>query len=386
MGHALHFLLSSSAAGAGVADCGCWAHPELKEVAAHLTERMTRDPRCLQVGLWEDGGMELIDACAGGGGGGGEGCVAAEVAGVVLAGVSPALLTYLPALAAMPPGQLYCYIFAELVSAAIWSVLELDDDPLDPAAGQAVRVLLLEASGQLSTQAVVESLLGAGSMKQMQVPEARDRSTVTAVAGYVPNLEHPAFVDINLWVLLTGNNSTVFRTALGQRRQPVSGPLGLLLFLATLIAASFAAIRSALVKRGKSCKTCRGFGLQRCRLCLGSGRVDWAAKLKHFDVCPLCMNKRFIVCAECGGHYHRAMFSHRRRQAGGALEPAGSDGFEGPIVLNLAAAGAGAASGTFVTGSSYIVTRSMDVGPGGGQPDPEQHERLSSAGLHSSSF
>jgi hypothetical protein len=53
MGHALHFLLSSSAAGAGVEDCGCWAHPELKEVAAHLTERMTRDPRCLQVrGGW----------------------------------------------------------------------------------------------------------------------------------------------------------------------------------------------------------------------------------------------------------------------------------------------------------------------------------------------
>jgi hypothetical protein len=161
-------------------------------------------------------------------------------------------------------------------------------------------------------------------------------------------------------VLLTANNSTVFRTALN-KRQPVSGPMGLLLFLMTLIAASFAAIRGLLVKKGKSCKSCRGFGLQRCRLCLGSGRVDWAAKLKHFDVCPLCMNKRFIICAECGGHYHRPMFSHRRRQVGGALEPIAGErvdevpGFEGPIVLNLA--GAGAAGGSIALQSMDATTR-----------------------------
>jgi hypothetical protein len=139
--------------------------------------------------------------------------------------------------------------------------------------------------------------------------------------------------------------------------------MGVLLFLATLIAASFAAIRSLLMKRGKSCKTCRGFGLQRCRLCLGSGRVDWAAKLKHFDVCPLCMNRRFIVCAECGGHYHRPMFAHRRRTAGGAFEPDSSDNesgsFQGPIVLNMAAAGAAAGGVTVVT-SSAATPRNME--------------------------
>lgn len=72
MGHALHFLLSSSVAGAGVEDCGCWAHPELKEVAAHLTERMTRDPRCLQVrgggvgGQWGVCGSGLLGTVPGG--------------------------------------------------------------------------------------------------------------------------------------------------------------------------------------------------------------------------------------------------------------------------------------------------------------------------------
>lgn len=161
-------------------------------------------------------------------------------------------------------------------------------------------------------------------------------------------------------VLLNANNSSMFRTALNRQRQPVSGPMGLLLFILTVIAASIATIRGALIKKGKSCKSCRGFGLQRCRLCLGSGRVDWAAKLKHFDVCPLCMNKRFIVCSECGGHYHRPMFMHRRRQAGGAFEPTGQTAAEGPIVLTLAMAGAGAGNGGPLA--------SMDGAGGSGRP------------------
>lgn len=142
--------------------------------------------------------------------------------------------------------------------------------------------------------------------------EANTVPTATASAIAAAALRPLPFAALSR-VLLTANNSTVFRTALN-RRQPVSGPMGLLLFLMTLIAASLAAIRGVFVKKSKSCKTCRGFGLQRCRLCLGSGRVDWAAKLKHFDVCPLCMNKRFTICAECGGHYHRPMFRHLRRQ------------------------------------------------------------------------
>lgn len=165
-------------------------------------------------------------------------------------------------------------------------------------------------------------------------------ATVTASHGHRPL----PFAALSR-VLLNVNNSGMFRTALNRQRQPVSGPMGLLLFILTVVAASIATIRGALVKKGKSCKSCRGFGLQRCRLCLGSGRVDWAAKLKHFDVCPLCMNKRFIVCSECGGHYHRPMFMHRRRQAGGAFEPTGPTASEGPIVLTLAMAAAGGNEG-----------------------------------------
>lgn len=199
---------------------------------------------------------------------------------------------------------------------------------------------------------------GFSSQQQQPAQQQQQAQQATPTAAAAAQRAHLPFAAISR-VLLTSSNANVFKT-LTQRRQPVSGPMGVLLFLATLIAASFAAIRGLLLRRGKSCKTCRGFGLQRCRLCLGSGRVDWAAKLKHFDVCPLCMNRRFIVCAECGGHYHRAMFAHRRRQAGGAFEPDSSDaisgggygsdgGFQGPIVLNMAAAGAGASGVTVVT-------------------------------------
>lgn len=40
---------------------------------------------------------------------------------------------------------------------------------------------------------------------------------------------------------------------------------------------------------------------------------------QHYDACPLCMNRRYIVCGDCGGHYHRPLFRHARRLAGGSL-------------------------------------------------------------------
>jgi len=121
-------------------------------------------------------------------------------------------------------------------------------------------------------------------------------------------------------ILLTGNNNIMFRNALSNRRPVTAGPLGLLLFLLTLLAGCFAAIRAALVRKVKGCNACRGFGIQRCRLCMGAGRVDWAGKLSHYDVCPLCMNKRYVVCGDCGGHYNRNLFGHLKRRVGGNLD------------------------------------------------------------------
>mmetsp|Transcript_32579 Transcript_32579/g.71931 ORF Transcript_32579/g.71931 Transcript_32579/m.71931 type:complete len:233 (-) Transcript_32579:738-1436(-) len=111
-------------------------------------------------------------------------------------------------------------------------------------------------------------------------------------------------------VLLISQPSTVFRQ-LAQRKWPSAmGPISLLLFLFGLVVALLATVRSALVRRVKSCKCCRGFGIIRCRLCNGKGKVDWRAKFSYSDSCPLCMAKRFVVCNECGGYYHRRLFSH----------------------------------------------------------------------------
>ncbi|KAI8468811.1 MAG: hypothetical protein J3K34DRAFT_470496 [Monoraphidium minutum] len=120
-------------------------------------------------------------------------------------------------------------------------------------------------------------------------------------------------------LLLTGSNSYYFRNALTSQRRG-GGPISLLLFLLTIVAAMVAAVRGALVRKVKACRSCRGFGVSRCRLCDGEGRVDWAAKLSHYDVCPLCMNRRYVVCSDCGGFYHRPLFKHMRRNPGRAAD------------------------------------------------------------------
>eukprot|EP00879_Flechtneria_rotunda_P002426 GHRR01002623.1.p1 GENE.GHRR01002623.1~~GHRR01002623.1.p1 ORF type:complete len:262 (+),score=75.38 GHRR01002623.1:262-1047(+) len=203
----------------------------------------------------------------------------------------------------------------------------------------------------------VHATANSGTQAAASQPAALQHEAV-AVVGQQPKQTVLPFAALTR-VLLTAQNSGMLRTALSQRRQPVSGPMSLILFLLTLFAASIAAIRGALVKKGKSCKSCRGFGLQRCRLCLGAGRVDWAAKLQHFDICPLCMNKRFIICTECGGHYHRPMFEHLKRQAGGAVEQPAAPVFEGPIKIPadaIAQAALGVGVGTGPLSSQIMST------------------------------
>ena len=54
----------------------------------------------------------------------------------------------------------------------------------------------------------------------------------------------------------------------------VTGPVSLLLFLFGLVLAILAAVRAALVRRVKNCKGCKGYGIIRCRLCDGQGKVS----------------------------------------------------------------------------------------------------------------
>nr|BBC28478.1 hypothetical protein, homolog of Volvox carteri MTF1484/MTM0637 [Eudorina sp. NIES-3984]BBC28489.1 hypothetical protein, homolog of Volvox carteri MTF1484/MTM0637 [Eudorina sp. 2006-703-Eu-15] len=117
-------------------------------------------------------------------------------------------------------------------------------------------------------------------------------------------------------VLLVGQPGSMFRT-LANRKWPSSvGPISLLVFLFGTILALIAAVRGALVRKVKACKCCRGFGVVRCRLCNGRGSVDWRAKFSYSETCPLCTARRFVVCPDCGGHYHRRLFNHAKGSKG----------------------------------------------------------------------
>lgn len=110
------------------------------------------------------------------------------------------MLEYLPALAVLQPGDMYCYICADLVAAALWG-RHLQEDPLDPAAWQILRQRLFESDARDGTVAVVEGLLGHDSMQQrsVQLGQKQQAGGPVRVRGWVPNLEHPCFQDIDLW-------------------------------------------------------------------------------------------------------------------------------------------------------------------------------------------
>jgi hypothetical protein len=78
-------------------------------------------------------------------------------------------------------------------------------------------------------------------------------------------------------VFLVGPNPFV-RGLTGMRKWRAAGPVSVLLFFFGLIAAIVAAVRSVLVKRVKSCKCCKGYGIVRCRLCNGDGAVEWSGE------------------------------------------------------------------------------------------------------------
>lgn len=99
--------------------------------------------------------------------------------------------------------------------------------------------------------------------------------------------------------------------SLSQRTVPkAAGPVGLLLLVLGFAIGLLAAVRAVLVKRAKSCRDCRGFGITRCTLCNGKGKVGWKAKFSYSEACPLCMAQRFVQCGECGGHHHRPIWVH----------------------------------------------------------------------------
>ncbi|PNH04032.1 hypothetical protein TSOC_009840 [Tetrabaena socialis] len=125
----------------------------------------------------------------------------------------------------------------------------------------------------------------------------------------------PAFASLSR-VLLVAQPGSMFRNLANRKWPSAMGPLSLLLFLFGTVLALFAAVRGALVRKVKACMCCKGFGVVRCRLCDGRGSVDWHAKFSYSESCPLCAARRFVVCPDCGGHYHRRLFTHAKGSKG----------------------------------------------------------------------
>nr|BCL66106.1 hypothetical protein [Volvox africanus] len=146
----------------------------------------------------------------------------------------------------------------------------------------------------------------------VSLPEGpRTRLSVTSL----PTSPDARFASLSR-VLLVGQPGSMFRT-LANRKWPSSlGPISLLLFLFGTLLALIAAVRGILVRKVKACKCCKGFGVVRCRLCNGRGTVDWRAKFSYSETCPLCAARRFVVCPDCGGHYHRRLFNHAKGSKG----------------------------------------------------------------------
>jgi hypothetical protein len=68
----------------------------------------------------------------------------------------------------------------------------------------------------------------------------------------------------------------------------------------------------------RSCTACRGYGIQRCKLCQGKGAIQWQGKKVNQDSCPMCLGRRYNTCSCCGGVFGSPILVHRvfRHRAG----------------------------------------------------------------------
>lgn len=92
------------------------------------------------------------------------------------------------------------------------------------------------------------------------------------------------------------------------------------LIVLSITAAVAAGVRSKL-KAVRECAACRGFGVQRCKLCSGKGGIEWEGKMAHREPCPLCLGRRFVRCSCCGGGpFARNLFMHKNKTGEALLQ------------------------------------------------------------------
>jgi hypothetical protein len=99
-----------------------------------------------------------------------------------------------------------------------------------------------------------------------------------------------------------------------------AGLSSLLILAATVATFATAAVRGRL-RAVRECASCRGYGVQRCKLCSGKGTIDWEGKMAHREPCPMCLGRRLVKCTCCGGgpFIARALFNHKSNKGEAAL-------------------------------------------------------------------
>jgi len=118
-------------------------------------------------------------------------------------------------------------------------------------------------------------------------------------------------------ILFTGvQPNQALRNVLTKRPPVPRGPFSLLVVVFSVFSLLYAIYRRFIVARARTCTTCRGYGIERCGLCEGTGSIRWEAKWDHVEPCPRCMGRRFSTCTSCGGFHQRPLFSHLTRNAG----------------------------------------------------------------------
>jgi hypothetical protein len=101
-------------------------------------------------------------------------------------------------------------MFVGMMQLCVQDAQCIQKDPVDPVAWQVLRQGLFEADARVGTVGICEGLLEPGSMQELTVSLPQERGSIAeaggadkpvrrSVTGWVPNLGHSVFEDIDLW-------------------------------------------------------------------------------------------------------------------------------------------------------------------------------------------
>lgn len=83
----------------------------------------------------------------------------------------------------------------------------------------------------------------------------------------------------------------------------IGGPTGLMMGLAVAGLGIATAIQKVSEPHSeqKLCSRCDGYGVERCDVCAGAGKITWEGKVHRTNPCPRCFGSRLKKCPRCDG-------------------------------------------------------------------------------------